>query len=109
MFKTSSSSTDSLFSGAQIIAEYDGLDAGGGGGKSVKKFSKAESFQRPEKSAKTIGLEEPSFLTSDTRLVLSKMESSRTHNGELLALLKSLRTRNCKHKVYVRSYLCQIC
>ena len=55
MLRTSSS-THSLTSATQIAVEYDGVD--GGGGKSVKKLSKAESFQRPEKSAKAICSEE---------------------------------------------------
>ena len=56
MLRTSSS-TDSSFSAAQILVEYDGVDAGGGGGKLVEKSSKSrrivkkpEKPQRPEKS-----------------------------------------------------------
>ena len=52
-----SSSTDSSTSAAQIVVEFDGVDAGGGAvGKSVKKSSKSrrivkksEKPQRPEK------------------------------------------------------------
>ena len=43
---------------------------------SVEKSSKVEKPQRPRKSAKVIDSEEPSFLTSDTRLALIKMGSS---------------------------------
>ena len=57
-----------------------------------KVVKKPEEPQRPEKSAKTIGSEEPSFLASDTRLAFTMMSSSRTHDGELLALLKPLRS-----------------
>ena len=72
MLRTSSS-TDSSTSVTQIAVEYDGV--GDGGGKSVEKSSKSrrivkksEKPQGPEKSTKAIGSEEPSFLTSDTRL-----------------------------------------
>ena len=84
MLKTSSS-TDSSTSAAQIVAEYDGVDGGGGGGKLIEKSSKSRKIglvqktsKRAEKSAKAIGSEEPSFLTSDTRLAFTKMGSSRT-------------------------------
>ena len=78
MLRTSSS-TDSSTSAAQIVVEYDGVDdSGGGGGQSVEKSSKVEKPQRPEKYAKAIGSEEPSFLTSDNRLTLTKRGSSRT-------------------------------
>ena len=63
----------------------------------VEELSEVEKPQRLEKSAKAIGLEEPSFLTSDTRL--ATMENC--------WLWKSLRTASCKHKVLVRSYLYQ--
>ena len=46
----------------------------------VEGLSKVEKPQRPEKSTKTIGLEEPSFLTSDTRLAFTKMGSSHTNS-----------------------------
>ena len=57
MLRTSLS-TDSLASAAQIVVEFDGVDAGGGGtiGKSVKNLSKSRRIikkskkpQRPEK------------------------------------------------------------
>ena len=81
MLRTSSS-TDSSTSATQIAVKCDGVD--GGGGKSVEKSSKSRRIvkkseeQRPEKSAKAIGLEEPSFLTSDIRLAFTKMGSSHT-------------------------------
>ena len=69
-----SSLMDSSTSVTQIAVEYDGIDSGGG--KAVKKLSKSQKIvkksekrQGPEKSIKTIGLEEPSFLTSKTSLV----------------------------------------
>ena len=37
-----------------------------------KNRQKVKNPQRPEKSVKVIGLEEPSFLTSDTRLAFTK-------------------------------------
>ena len=78
MLRTSSS-TDLSTSVAQIMFEYDGVDddGGGGGDKLVEESSKVEKLQRPEKSAKAIGLEEPGFLTSNTRLAFTKMGSSR--------------------------------
>ena len=89
MLRTSSS-TDSSTSAAQIAVEYDGVD--GGGGKSVEKSSKkSEEPQRPEKSAKAIGSEEPRFLTSDIRLAFTKMGSSRTHNGKLPAIVETFK------------------
>ena len=91
MIRTSSS-TDSSTTATQIAVKYDGVD--GGAGKLVEKSSKSQRIvkeseepQRPEKSAKTIGSEEPSSLTSDTRLAFTKMGSSRTHNGELPAIV----------------------
>ena len=82
MLRTSSS-TDSSTSATQIAVEDDGVD--GGGGKSVEKSSKSrrivkksEEPQRPEKFAKAIGLKEPNFLTSDTRLAFTKMGSRYT-------------------------------
>ena len=84
MLRTSSS-MDSSTSAAQIVVEYDGVDDGGGEGKSVEKSSKVEEPQRPEKSAKAIGSEEPSFLTSDTRLAFTKdgFQPYKTHDREL--------------------------
>ena len=73
MLRTSSS-TDSSTSAAQIVVEYHGVDDGGGGDKLVKKSSKVKKPQRP---GKAIGLEEPSFLTSNTRLAVTKMGPSR--------------------------------
>ena len=63
----------------------------------VEELSKVEKPQRLEKSAKAIGSEEPSFLTSDIRL--ATMENCWPW--------KSLRTASCKYKVLVRSYLYQ--
>ena len=79
-------SKDSSTSAAQIVVEYDGVDDDGSinGDKSIEKSSKGQKVlkvekpQRPEKFAKTIGLDEPSFLTSDTRLSFTKMSSSTT-------------------------------
>ena len=48
-FLGTSSSTDSSTSAAQIVVEYNGVDAGGGG-KSVEKSSKVEKPPRPQKS-----------------------------------------------------------
>ena len=61
-----SSSTDSSTSAAQIVVEFDGVDAGGGAVvKSVEKSSKSrrivkkvQKLQRSEKFAKAIGSEE---------------------------------------------------
>ena len=81
MLRTSSS-TDSSTSAAQIVFEYDKV--GSGSGKLIKKLSKVEKStkskkpQRPEKSTKAIGLEEPSFLTSDARLAFTKIGTSCT-------------------------------
>ena len=44
----------------------------------VEELLKVEKPQRSEKSAKAIDMEEPSFLTFDTRLSFTKMGSSRT-------------------------------
>ena len=74
MLRTSSS-TDSSTSAAQIVVEYNGVDDSGGGGKLVEKLSKVKKPQRPEKS---IGSEEPGFLTTDTRLAFTKMGPNRT-------------------------------
>ena len=74
-------STDSSTSMAQIAIEYDGVD--GVGGKSVEKSSKSRRIikkskkpQRLEKSGKSIGLGESTFLTSNTRLPFTKIGSS---------------------------------
>ena len=76
----------------------------------VKKLSKVEKLQKLEKSAKVIGLEELSFLTSDSRLAFTKMGSSRTHNGGLLAIIEifkdwgpyQLQAQNsCCHQLYL--------
>ena len=73
MLRTSSS-TDSSTRATPIVAEHDGVDDGGGGvGKSSSKVKKP---QRPKKSVRTIGLEEPSFLTSDTKLAIAKTSPS---------------------------------
>ena len=45
-----SSSSDSSFSAAQIVFEYNRVDADGDGGKLVKKSIKVKKPQRPEKS-----------------------------------------------------------
>ena len=94
MLRTSSS-TDSSTSVAQTAVEDNGVD--GGCGKSVEKSSKSrrvvkksEEPQRPEKSTKSIGSEEPSFLNSDTRLAFTKDD-----NGELLAIVKVF--KNWRH------------
>ena len=78
-----SSSTDSSTSMTHIAIEYDRVD--GGSGKLIKKLpknrkivKKSEEPQRPKKFAKAIGLEESSFLTSDTRLAFTKMGFSHT-------------------------------
>ena len=62
----------------QIAVEYDGVD--GGDKKFAKKLStswrivkKSKKPQRPEKSAKAIGLKELSFLTFHARLAFTKM------------------------------------
>ena len=65
MLRTSLS-TNSSTRAAQIVVEFDGVDAGGGGGgKSVKNSSKSRRIvkkpkkpQRSEKIAKAIGSEE---------------------------------------------------
>ena len=53
-----------------------------------KSCQKSEEPQKLDKSAKTIGLEEPSFLTSNYRLVFIRMSFNSTHNGELSAIIK---------------------
>ena len=61
MLKTSSS-TDSLTSAAQIVVEFDGVDAGGGDvGKSFKKLKNRQKVRKTSKAwkvAKVIGSEE---------------------------------------------------
>ena len=81
---------DSSISAAQMVVEYNGVDdvGGNGGGEFVEKLSKVEILQRPEKSAKAISLEEPNFLTSDTRLAFTKISFSHTHNKEQTAIVK---------------------
>lgn len=70
---------DSLFSAAQIVVEYDRVDTSrGGDSKLIKKLLKAKTFQKPKKFAKTISLEEPSFLTLKTRLSFIKIGSKYT-------------------------------
>ena len=69
-----------------------------------KSRQKSKNLKRPEKSAKTIGSEEPSFLTSDTRLAFTKMYE--THDGELLAIIEAFKIwrrylKGCKHEVLV--------
>ena len=75
-----SSSTDPSTSASQTAVGYDGVD--GGGGKSVKKSTKRRKIvkesEEPQRSKKSIGSEEPSFLTSDTRLAFTKMGSRHT-------------------------------
>ena len=57
-----SSSTDLSTSGAQIMVEYDGVDAaGGGGGKSIKKSSKVKKSAKSKKNLKGLkNLQRPS-------------------------------------------------
>ena len=95
MLKTSSS-RGSPTSATQIAVKYDGVD--GGGGESVEKSSKrqrvvkkSEESPRPEKSAKAICSVEPSFLTSDTRLAVTKMGLSQN----LVQNLQSKTTSHC--------------
>ena len=53
MLRTSSS-TDSSASVAQIVVEFDGVDAcGGGGGKSVEKLSKNRKTSKAKKSQRS--------------------------------------------------------
>ena len=108
-----SSSTDSSTRAAPIVVEHDGVDDGGGGvGKSS---SKVEKPQRPEKSAKSIGSEEPSFLTFDTRLASTKMGSRHTKlttvsSWPLLEAFKNwgpyqLQARSSRpHRLYFRGF-----
>ena len=113
-----SSSTDSSASAAQIVVEFDGVDTGGGGGgKSTKKLSKSRRIVKSWKTskawkvAKVVGLEEPSFLTSDTRLAFTKMGSRHTKlmMEDYWPWLKPLRIggpTNCKHKSSCPHQLC---
>ena len=89
MLKTSSS-TDSSTSVTQTAVEDDGVDASCG--KLVKKSSKSpKNLKRLEKSAKSIGSEESSFLNSNTRLAVAKRSlvktRYKTYNRELLAIV----------------------
>ena len=84
----------------QIVVEHDGVDDDGGDvGKSL---SKVEKRQRPEKSAKVLGSEKPSFLTSNTRLAFTKMGSSYIHDGELPAIVETFKNRE-PYQLQVRS------
>ena len=78
-------STYSPTSANQIVVKYDRFDDSGSddSGKFTKKLSKVKKFQKCKKSAKAIGSEEPSFLTSNIRLAFTKMY--KTHDRELLA------------------------
>lgn len=53
-----------------------------------KSCQKLKNLKRPEKSTNAISLEEPNFLTSDTKLALIKIYE--THNGELLAIVEAI-------------------
>ena len=82
MLRTSSS-TDLSTNITQTVVEDDGVDSGCD--KLVEKLSKSrrivkksEKPQRPEKSAKSIGLEKPSFLNSNTELAIIKRSLSKT-------------------------------
>ena len=67
----------------------------------VKESSKVKKPQKPDKSAKVIGSEEPSFLTSDIRLAFTKMGSNRTHDGGLRAIVEVF--KNWKYYLGVAS------
>lgn len=56
--------------------------------KKLKDCEKSEKLQKPKKVRQTIGLEEPNCLTSSIRLAFTKMGSSRTYNGGLLAIVE---------------------
>ena len=80
MVLKTSSLTDSSARAAQIVVEFDGVDAGGGGGgKSVKSCQKVEKSSKSPKNlkgqnvAKVIGLEErlPRHQSSVKELELS--------------------------------------
>ena len=60
---------NSLFSTIQIVAEYDRVLASGGGDKLVKSWKTSKAW----KIAKVINLEEPSFLTFNSRLVFTEI------------------------------------
>ena len=46
----------------------------------LSKLSKSRRIVKSQKTSKTISLEEPSFLTSDTRLAFTKMGSRHTNS-----------------------------
>ena len=105
MLRTSKS-TDSSTSAIQITFEYDGVD--GSGGNLVKKSSKSQRIvksQRTSRPEKSIGSEEPSLLTSNTRLAFTKIGSRHTKlTMENCWLLKPLRIGSptkCKLEVLV--------
>ena len=91
--------TDLSTDAAQVKVQYN--EVGGDGSASsklVKKLSKSQRIvrkskepQKLEKSAKSIGLEEPSFLNSDTRLIVAKKSlvktQYKTHDKELLTIV----------------------
>ena len=70
--------------------------------------SKVEKPQRPEKSARAIGSEEPSFLTSDTRLAFTKMGPSYTKfkMENYWPLLEAFQKWSCKHEILVLACYC---
>ena len=91
---------------------YDGIDDGGsdGGSKFVKKLSKVKKPQRTEKS---ISLENPSFMTSDIRLAFTKMGFSRIHDRKLLTIVEIFKNwkfcqlqaqRSYLHRVHLRRF-----
>lgn len=90
------------------MVENDEVEDGGNSGQLVKKFSKVKKLQKPKKSGNTIGLEELSFLTSNTKPVFIEMLFSCTQNRKLPIFLMFSKTRNYKHKVLVQSYLYQV-
>ena len=82
-------------------AENDEVIGGGGRADEMvvdssksKNCQKSRKPQRPENFAKAIGLEEPSFLTFDTRLAFTKMGSGHTKlmMEDYRPLLKPLRS-----------------
>ena len=54
-----------------------------------KSCQKSKNLKGLKKSAKVVGSEEPSFLTSDTGLIFTKMGSNRTHDGRLPAMVEA--------------------
>ena len=83
MLKTTGSS--GLSAPKTFRAENDEVVRGGGRADEMvvdlsksKNCQKSKKSQRPEKFAKAIGSEEPSFLTSDTRLAFTKIGSRHT-------------------------------